>query len=159
MALSYRRGMELVLYDESLFAWRESVEALEQSEGLLSWALRVIRATVKLSTPFWMIATLISVGLSPLLQPTRGLAFLPLHWLVLTPLLGIVLLTSDLWTRMPPARPLLLFVGCFSVASAMVMISLIPDDPGVRRAKHILCELWPFSQRRLQWIAEHGTGK
>jgi hypothetical protein len=159
MAFRYRPGMELILYDESLRAWRESVEAFQRSEWLLGWALRVTRAAVTISTPLWMIATGISAVLAPLHQLTGGRAFLPLQWLVLYPLMAIVLLTSDLWTRAPPARPLLLVLAPPGITITMAMISLIPDEPEARRAKHVLCELWPLSQRRTRWIAEHGTGE
>lgn len=159
MTFRYRPRMGLILYDESLRAWRESVESSQRSEWLLGWAMRVTRATVTISTPFWMIATGISAVLAPLHQLTGGRAFLPLQWLVLSPLMAIVLLTSDLWTRVVSVRPLLLVLAPPGIAITMAMISLIPDEPDTRRAKHILCELWPLSQRRIRWIADHGAGE
>ena len=155
----YRSGMGLILYDESLQAWRESVEASQRSEWLLGWALRVTRATVSLSKPLWMIATGISAVLAPLHQWTGGRAFRPFQWLALSPLIAALLLTSDLWTKAAPARPLLLVLAPPGIAVTMAMISLIPDEPDARRAKHVLCELWPLSLRRIRWIAVHGTGE
>ncbi len=155
----YRSGMRLILYDESLQDWREAVEASQRSEWLLDWALRVTRVTVTLSKPLWMIATGISAVVAPLYQWTGGRAFRPLHWLVLSPLMATLLWTSDLWTKAAPARPFLLVMASPGIGITMAMISLIPDEPDARRAKHVLCELWPLSQRRIRWIADHGTGE
>jgi hypothetical protein len=155
----YRSGKGLILYDESLQDWRDSVEASRRSEWLLGWSLRVTRATITFSKPLWMIATGISAVLAPLHQWTGGRAFLPLQWLVLSPLMATLLLTSDLWTKSASVRPFLLVMAPPGIGITMAMISLIPDDPDARRAKHVLCELWPLSQRRIRWIAVHGTGE
>ena len=41
---------------------------------------------------------------------------------------------------------------------SMVVVSLIPDmNPDHKSARQILYELWPLSQTRLDWIAEHGN--
>ena len=73
--------------------------------------------------------------------------------------MATLLWTSDLWTKAAPARPFLLVMASPGIGITMAMISLIPDEPDARRAKHVLCELWPLSQRRIRWIADHGTGE
>jgi hypothetical protein len=54
----------------------------------------------------------------------------------------------------------LLLIGPPIVALAVIMISLIPDmNVDIRDSRRLLCELWPLSHRRLQWIADRGTGQ
>jgi len=152
--------VDVGLYGESLQAWEEWVASLRDGEWLLGWALRLNRAAVIISLPLWLIAQLISVSLTFISILAFGHLFLPFHWLVVRPLTSLVLWTSKLWTLAPAARPVLLLIGPPIVALAMIMISLIPDmNADIRDSRRFLCELWPLSHRRLQWIAERGSGR
>ena len=152
--------LDVSLYGESLQAWREWVAALRQKEWLLRWAMWANKAAVVISLPFWMIAAVISIPLTFVSFLAFGHLFLPFHWLLVRPLTALVLWTSHLWALVPAVRPVFLVLGPFIVALAMIVISLIPDmNSDFRDARRFLCELWPLSQRRLQWVAEHGTGR
>ena len=152
--------VDVGLYGESLQAWKERVASLRGSEWLLGWALRLNRAAVIISLPLWLVAHLISIPLTFISFLAFGHLFLPFHWLVVRPLASLVLWTSKVWTIAPAARPVLLLIGPPIVALAMIMISLIPDmNVDIRDSRRFLCELWPLSHRRLQWIAERGSGR
>jgi hypothetical protein len=152
--------VDVGLYGESLQAWKERVASLRGSEWLLGWALRFNRAAVIISLPLWLVAHLISIPLTFISFLAFGHLFLPFHWLVVRPLASLVLWTSKVWTIAPAARPVLLLIGPPIVALAMIMISLIPDmNVDIRDSRRFLCELWPLSHRRLQWIAERGSGR
>jgi len=121
--------------------------------------MRLNRAAIIISLPLWSIAALISIPLTFISILAFGHLFLPFHWLVVRPLTSLVLWTSQLWTVAPTARPVLLLIGPPVVALAVIMISLIPDmNVDIRDSRRLLCELWPLSHRRLQWIADRGTG-
>jgi hypothetical protein len=152
--------VDVGLYGESLQAWKEWVASLQGSERLLAWAMRLNRAAVTISLPFWLVAHLISIPLTFISMLAFGHLFLPFHWLVVRPLTSLVLWTSEVWTAAPAARPVLLLMGPLIVVLAMIMISLIPDmNVDIRDSRRFLCELWPLSQRRLRWIAERGSGQ
>jgi hypothetical protein len=152
--------VDVSLSGESLQAWEECVASLRGTEWLLGWALRLNRAAVIISLPLWLIAQLISIPLTFISIVAFGHLFLPFHWLVVRPLTSLVLWTSDLWMVAPAARPLLLLIGPPIVALGMIMISLTPDmNVDIRDSRRFLCELWPLSHRRLQWIAQRGTGR
>jgi hypothetical protein len=154
------KTVDVSLYGESLRAWEEWVASLQGSEWLLAWAMRLNRAAIIISLPLWLTAQLISIPLTFISMLAFGHLFLPFHWLVVRPLTSLVLWTSELWTVAPAARPVFLLIGPPIVALAMIMISLIPDmNVDIRDSRRFLCELWPLSQRRLQWIADRGTGQ
>ena len=158
--MSADRAVDVSLYGESLQAWKDWVASLEDNEFLLRWAIRATKAAVLVSLPFWLIAQLISIPLTFISMIAFGHLFLPFHWLFVRPLTSFVVATSQLWTLAPATRPVLLLIGPLIVALAMVVISLVPDmNVDIRDARRSLCELWPLSQRRLQWIAERGTGR
>jgi len=154
------QAVDVSLHGDSLEAWEAWVASLQGSEWLLVWAMRLNRAVVIISLPFWLIAQLISIPLTFISILAFGHLFLPFHWLVVRPLTYLVVWTSEIWTAAPAARPVLLLVGPLLVAVAMIMISLIPDmNADIRDSRRFLCELWPLSQRRLWWIAERGSGQ
>lgn len=157
---STSQAVDVSLYAESLASWNEWVASLQRDEWLLGWAMRLNRAALVASLPFWLIAQLISIPLTFISMLAFGHLFLPFHWMLVRPLTSLVLWTSDLWTEVPAARPVLLLVGPLLVALGMVIISLIPDmNVDIRDSRRFLCELWPLSRRRLQWIAERGNGR
>lgn len=146
------------LYRENLKAWREWLALQEEQVWLLAWTIRVNRAAITVSIPLWLLATVISLPLRIVSLLTGGLPFWPFHWLLVRPLTFLVLATSALWWAIRPLRPALLLLGPLITIMGMVVISLIPDgNPDHQSARHILCELWPLSQPRLDWIAEHGN--
>jgi hypothetical protein len=152
--------LDVSLYGESLRAWEEWVASLQGGEWLLAWAMRLNRAAIIISLPLWLTAQLISIPLTFISMLAFGHLFLPFHWLAVRPLTCLVLWTSELCRVAPAARPVLLLIGPPIVALAMIMISLIPDmNVDIRNSRRFLCELWPLSQRRLQWIADLGTGQ
>ena len=152
--------VDFSLYGDNLQAWRDWLASQEEHEWLLTWAIRANKAGIALSLPLWMLATLLSVPLSLLSMLTGGLLFWPFHWLLVRPLSFLVVGTSAVWPAVPPLRPLLLLTGPLLTSVSMVIISLIPDgNPDHQQARRILCELWPLSSRRLQWIAARGTGR
>jgi hypothetical protein len=159
MPMSAGRRFDVSLYGDNLQAWQVWVASLQDSEWLLRWAMRINKAAILGSLPLWMVATLISIPLTFISMLAFGHLFLPFHWLIVRPLTFLVVWTSQLWTAAPVARPLLLLVGPLIVAVALVMIRLIPDmNVDFRESRHRMCDLWPLSSRRLQWIAERGTG-
>ena len=152
--------VDVSLYGDNLQAWNEWVTSLKDSEWLLRWALRVTKAAVVVTLPLWLLAQLISIPLTFISMIAFGHLFLPLHWLLVRPLTFFVVSTSALWAAAPLARPVLLLLGPMTVAFAMIVISLVPDmNADIRDARRFLCELWPLTDRRLQWIAERGTGR
>ena len=126
--------MDISLYGDSLKQWNEWISSLQQQEWLIRWAMRANKVAITVSMPVWMIARVIGIPL-------------------------MVLSSCNTWTRVPASRPILLLFVPIVVILSMILISLIPYEPDIRDTKHILCELWPLSQRRLEWIAAHGTGK
>lgn len=159
MAVFGRSEFDITLYSESLKAWREWLESAKQEEWLLRWGMLANRVAVIGSLPLWMLATILSIPLTLVYFLTFGLPFLLLNTLVLNPLIALVGLTSRLWEAMPPVRPVLLIVGPFIVVLAMIFVSLLPAETDRREAERVYFELWPLSQRRMRWIAMHGTGK
>jgi hypothetical protein len=154
--------VDVTLYGASLDLWREYITSRQAEEWLLRWAIRFTKAAVTISLPLWMAATLIRVLLNFLVILTLGLfglVLLPVHWLLIRPLTWAVLASADLWENRPVTRPLLLVLGPLVAAITMVIVSLTPDaNVDFLRARLILCELWPLSNRRLRWIHEHGNG-
>jgi len=159
-ARNYGQEVDVTLSGDSLQGWKEWLATQEKHEWLLTWAMSANKAAVTITLPLWMVARLISLPLSLLSLLTAGLLFWPFHWLLIRPGTFLVLLTSDMWAAMPVLRPLLLVLGPFLAVIGMVVVSLIPDgNPDHQGARLILCELWPLSRRRLEWIAEHGIGR
>ena len=146
------------LYRENLQAWRDWLALQEKQVWLLTWAIRANRAAITVSMPLWPLATVISVPLGFVAILTGGLVFWPFHWFLIRPLTFLVLSTSRLWWTIRPLRPALLLEGPLITTVSMVVVSLIPDmNPDHKDARQILYELWPLSQPRLDWIAEHGN--
>ncbi len=150
--------MDISLYGDSLKQWNEWVSSLQQQEWLVRWAMRVNKVAITVSLPVWMIARVIGIPLQFIDVITFRLFTAPLR-ILLWPIMGLVLSSCNIWTRMPASRPILLLFMPIAVILSMILISLIPYEPDIRDIKYILCELWPLSQRRLEWIAAHGTGK
>jgi len=178
---------DISLYGDSLKEWKEWVSSLRQQEWLLRWAMRVNKAVVIVSIPAVCIARVIGIPLQfldliaialrpgilqyvmkvrrspPKAEAMALLFFIP--WftaplrILLWPLLGLVLRSCNIWTRVPATRLILLVFVPIAVILSMILISLIPYEPDIREKKYRLCELWPLSQRRLGWIATYGTGK
>lgn len=147
------------LRGDSLADWNGWLDAQRSTEWLLSIGIAANRVAATVSLPFWMLATLIRVPLSVLSMVTGGLLFWPFHTLLVRPLMFLALTTSQLWSAVPPARPLLIVFGPLLTMLSMTVISLIPDgNPDHLSARMMLIELWPLSSRRLEWIAERGTG-
>jgi hypothetical protein len=153
-----RYGDDISLYGESLAAWKEWVDSLQQTEWLLGWAQKANKAGVIISMPFWLAATVLLVPLTILDVLTLHLPLMPLRWL-LDLELKFLLGTGSLWENAPGARPVLLLIGPTLSASALVLVHLIPHAGNERADKSALCELWPLSLRRLRWIQERGNGK
>ncbi len=150
--------MDISLYGDSLKQWNEWISSLQQQEWLIRWAMRANKVAITVSMPVWMIARVIGIPLMFIDIITWRLFTAPLR-IVLWPIMALVLSSCNTWTRVPASRPILLLFVPIVVILSMILISLIPYEPDIRDTKHILCELWPLSQRRLEWIAAHGTGK
>lgn len=154
--------MDISLYGDSLKQWNEWVSVLQRQEWLLRWAMRVNKAVIAISMPLWMLARIIGIPIQLILGPidlvTFGLLLAPLR-ILLWPIFELVLSSCGIWTRVPAIRPILLLFVPIAVVASMILISLIPYESDIRDTKYILCELWPLSQRRLEWINAHGTGK
>lgn len=152
--------VDVTLYGDSLQSWREWVKTLEGQEWLLRWAIRANKAVVMFSLPLWMIASILSVLLTPLVILASGLLFWPFHLLMIRPLTFLVIWSSELWMVIPFVRPVLLLIGPILAAFTLIAVHLVPDmNVDYKEARQVLCELWPLSRRRLNWIAEHGTGR
>lgn len=149
---------DISLYGASLEEWRHWVTQLKRQEWLTGWAIRANKIVVAISMPFWMTARILGIPLMFIDLLTFRLLMAPLR-LALAPIFSLVLWSSGLWTRTSASRPMLLIVQPLIITPAMVLISLVPEDSDIRDTKYILCELWPLSRRRLQWIEEHGTGE
>ncbi len=179
--------MDISLYRDSLRQWKERVSSLRQQEWLLPSAMRVNKAAIVVSMPACAIARIIGIPLqfldlivvvlrmrifqysvkvrkSPPKAEAIALLFLipwvtaPLR-ILLWPLMCLVLDSCNVWVRVPATRPILLLFMPVVVILAMILISLIPYEPDIREVKYRLCELWPLSQRRLNWIDTYGSGK
>ena len=150
--------IDISLYGDSLKQWNEWVSSLQQQEWLVRWAIRVNRVAVAVSMPIWMIARVIGIPLQFIDLVTFRIFTAPLR-ILLWPILGLVLSSCSIWVRVPVTRLILLLLVPIAIALAMILISLIPYEPDIRDTKYILCQLWPLSQRRMEWIAAHGTGK
>ncbi len=150
--------MDISLYGDSLKQWNEWVSSLKQQEWLLSWAISMNKAAVYVSMPLWMVARLVGIPLQFIDLITFRLFTAPLR-ILLWPILGLVLSSSNIWRRSPATRVFLLPFVPILIMLAMTLVSLIPYEPDIRDTKYILCQLWPLSQRRLEWIDIHGTGK
>jgi len=150
--------MDIALYGDSLREWREWVSSLKKQEWLLPLAILLNKVLVYGSMPLWALATLIGPPFMSLDLLTSRLLSAPLR-AVLFLLFGSVRHSSKLWTEAPAARPLLLLFTPIIVALAIILMYLIPHESDARDTKHILCELWPLTERRLEWIATRGNGK
>lgn len=148
--------VDFSLRGDDLDAWEQWLASEKQQEWLLTWGIRVNKVAVRASLPLWMLATILRIPLSFVSLFTGGLIFWPLHRLLVRPLTFAVVVSSEVWTKMPAVRPLLLLLCPLQTTVGMTVISLIPDgNPDHLSARLILCELWPLTYRRLQWIAEH----
>jgi hypothetical protein len=150
--------MDITLYGDSLKEWKEWVSSLKQQERLLPLAILLNKVFVYGSMPLWVIALLIGIPFMFLHILTLRLLSAPLRALLLL-LLALVRSSSEIWAKSPVARPFLILSMPIIVALAMILIYLIPHESDVRQTKNVLCELWPLSERRLQWIATRGNGK
>ena len=147
------------LRGSSLEGWQEWLESEKAREWGLKSALALNGAAVKVFMPLWMLATLLRVPLSLLSIVTVGLLFWPFHWLIVRPITAGAVVSSALWANVPLLRPVLLLVNPIASATAMTLVSLIPDgNPDHLTGRLILFELWPLTERRLTWIAAHGHG-
>jgi hypothetical protein len=150
--------MDITLYGDSLKEWKEWASSLKQQERLLPLAILLSKVFVYGSMPLWVIALLIGIPFMFLDMLTFRLLSAPLRAL-LSLLLALVRSSSETWAKSPFARPFLILSMPIIVALAMILIYLIPHESDVRQTKNVLCELWPLSERRLQWIATRGNGK
>jgi len=150
--------MDIYLYGDSLKKWREWVSSRKQKESLLSFALNVNKATIKVSMPLWIVARVFGALFMFLELITFGVLSAPLR-ILLWPIFALVIGSCSVWVKVPVTRPLLLLLIPISVIIAMILISLIPYEPDIRQTNYILCELWPLSKRRLEWIETYGNGK
>jgi hypothetical protein len=150
--------MDITLYGDSLKGLKEWVSSLKREERLLGMATVVTKVSVYGSMPLWVIALLIGLPFMFLDLLTFRLLSAPLR-LLLAPLLGWVHSSSEIWAKTPLARPFLILPMPIVIALAMILVYLIPHEPDIRQTKNVLVELWPLTERRLQWIATHGNGK
>lgn len=151
-------GVDYTLRGESLEDWDTWLAGRRDTEWLLTAGMAVNKGAIVVSVPLWMLATIIRLPLSVLSLVTGGLLFWPLHWLIVRPLTFLVVASSRLWAAVPFSRPVLYIAGPLITVTGMTLISLIPDgNPDHLKARLILCELWPLSSRRLEWIAGRGS--
>ena len=151
-------SLDYSLCEDSLAQWREWTGSLQQRELSLRVAIRVNKTVVAVSMPLWMLARIVGIPLMFIDMLTLRFFTLPLR-VALIPLYGTVLRSSAAWDHAGVMKLALLIVGPSAVGLSMILISLIPQEPDIRDAKYIMCELWPLSHHRLQWIEEHGSGK
>ena len=149
---------DVSLYGESLKAWREWVKTLESNERLTYFAIRANKIYITVSMPLWLIAQLIRLPLMLLDTLTMFLLGGPFRYLSLI-FTTLGLASSGLWTKKGIARPLLLILQPILTPISMFLISLTPEEPDMHDTKSILCELWPLSQPRLNWLKERGSGR
>lgn len=149
---------DITLYGDSLKEWRSWEAELQQQEWLTGWARLANKIVVAISLPFVIVARIIGIPLMLIDLLTFRLLTAPLR-LILTLIFNLVLWSSGLWTRTPSSRPVLIIIQPLLIASTMVLIALTPQESDIRDTQNILCELWPLSRRRLDWIAERGSGK
>ena len=147
--------IDISLRGDNIEAWRQYIAVLKESEWLLSYGLVANNAAVLFTTPIWMSARVIGIPFQLLGVITMG-AIHYLFQMALIPFWVLVLWTSTLWSSAPFARPFLLVIGPVNSALTMILVSLFPEQPSVRDSRIMLCELWPLSQRRLEWIKERG---
>lgn len=150
--------MDITLYGDSLKAWKEWAVSLEKKEPLLGLAIIVTKVSASGSMPLWLIAVIIGLPLTFLDILTLHLFCAPLRVLI-APLIAWVRTSSDFWARSPVARPFLILPMPIVIVLSMILIHLIPQEPDIKQTKDVLVELWPLTERRLEWIATHGNGK
>ncbi len=126
--------------------------------GVQPWARLGNKIIVAISLPFVLVARIIGIPLMFIDLLTFRLLTAPLR-LILALIFNLVLWSSGLWTRTPSSRPALIIIQPLLISLTMVLIALTPQESDIRDTQNILCELWPLSRRRLDWIAERGSGK
>jgi len=148
------RRQAVSLEGEDLETWRVHVSTLVGTERLLKAAIKTNDAAVAVATPLTYLFKALGVPLRLLTYSTSGIAHLFFR-VLLTPIFGVVLLTSSIWATTPQVRPLLLIIGPPFVIISLWLLHLFPEQSGIRDAKISLCKVWPLSRRRLEWIKTH----
>jgi len=143
------------------FYWRKNEVAAEMialaiSMGPQDW---LTVSTYRLQTgvssllaqPLLVLFTPIIFVLAPLIRLTFGVLLIPLEllWFLL---LGILLLLSWLWVKIPPIRLLLVPLGVALASLANIYVSLVPDmgRKYQKAVKAALCGSWPYTLYVLQ---------
>lgn len=150
--------MDVTLYGDSLREWKTWVASLKREENWLRVAMTTTKLSVLGSLPFSLLAVLLLLPLTFLDILTFHLFCAPLRML-LAPLIGWIRTSSALWPNSPFARPFLIMPTPIVILMSMVLINLIPQEADVRATRDALIELWPLTERRLEWIATRGNGK
>jgi len=148
------RRLAVSLEGEDLETWLVHVETLEETEGFLSAAIKTNDSAVAIATPVSYLFKALAAPLWLLTYSTSGIVHLFFR-ILLTPIFGVVLLTSSIWTNSPKARLLLMVVGPLFVVISLWLLYLFPEKAEIRDAKISLCKVWPLSRRRLEWIKTH----
>jgi len=131
--------------------WNADIAQLRAGDRLLGAAIDINKLSVAIAAPLSYIFRIIGLPLWLLGLVTARLVHLFFR-LLITPIFGIVLLTSSLWDSSPRYRPFLIIVVPIFVMLSLWLLALFPEQPDIREAKIELCKLWPLSSRRLEWI-------
>ncbi len=123
-------------------------------ERLLKATIKTNDAAVAIATPLTYLFKALGVPLGLLTYSTSGIVHIFFR-VLLTPIFGVVLLTSSIWATNPQTRPLLLMIGPPFVIIFLWLLHLFPEQAEIRDAKISLCKVWPLSRRRLEWIKTH----
>ena len=148
------RRLAVSLEGEDLETWNVHVSTLVESERFLKAAIKTNDAAVAIATPLTYLFKALGVPLRLLTYSTSGMVHIFFR-ILLTPVFGVVLLTSSIWATTPQVRPLLLIIGPPFVIISLWLLHLFPEQSGIRDAKISLCKVWPLSRRRLEWIKTH----
>ncbi|HCP24577.1 MAG: hypothetical protein FI717_10705 [SAR202 cluster bacterium] len=147
------RRLAVTLTGTALEMWDAHVETLKETDRLLGPAIKLNDMVVAAAMPLDRVFKFLAHPLYLLGQMLGG----PIHLLfrlIITPFFGVVLISASLWSGYRLARPLLMVIAPVFVMLSLWMITLFPEQPGIKEAKTDLCKLWPLSRRRLDWIRE-----
>ena len=136
---------------DDLSTWQVHVAGLRGQDTFLNLAMKFTETCVSVVSPLARIFLLIGAPLRLLGYGAPGMLHIFFR-LLLSPFFGTVLLTSSIWANAKFSRPILIVIGPIFVMLTLLLLAFFPEESEVCEAKNSLCQVWPLSRKRLEWI-------
>ncbi len=139
------------LSGDDLSTWQVHVTGLRGQDTFLNLAMKFTKTCVSVVSPISRIFHLIGAPLRLLGYGAPGMLHIFFR-LLLSPFFGTVLLTSSIWANAKFSQPILIVIGPIFVMLTLLLLAFFPEESEVCEAKSSLCQVWPLSRKRLEWI-------